>query len=171
MIFAYGIFGIFANIALLANLLMLIAIMSVAGFTLTLPGIAGIVLTMGMAVDSNVLIYERIREEWRNGRTALNAIETGFKVALATILDFEHHVVHRRGRSVRRRFGSGARLCRDPCHRHSHHHVHRLHANPPDRGLLGQADQAEGNSALGGSTSCSSQSASFLTTPKSRSCG
>ncbi|MFO0990792.1 MAG: protein translocase subunit SecD [Hyphomicrobiales bacterium] len=87
MVFAYGIFGIFANIALLANLLMLIAIMSVVGFTLTLPGIAGIVLTMGVAVDSNVLIYERIREEWRNGRTALNSIDSGFKFALATILD------------------------------------------------------------------------------------
>ncbi len=66
---------------------MLIAIMSFFGFTLTLPGIAGIVLTMGMAVDSNVLVFERIREEWRNGRTALNAIETGFREALATIVD------------------------------------------------------------------------------------
>jgi preprotein translocase subunit SecD len=61
--------------------------MSVFGFTLTLPGIAGIVLTMGMAVDSNVLVFERIREEWRHGRTAINAIETGFRAALATILD------------------------------------------------------------------------------------
>jgi protein-export membrane protein SecD len=87
MLIAYGIFGVFADIALIANLLMLIALMSVFGFTLTLPGIAGIVLTMGMAVDSNVLVYERIREEWRNGRTAINAIETGFKAAFATILD------------------------------------------------------------------------------------
>jgi protein-export membrane protein SecD len=87
MVIAYGIFGIFANIALLVNLLLLVAIMSVFGFTLTLPGIAGIVLTMGMAVDSNVLVYERIREEWRNGRTALSAIETGFKEALATVID------------------------------------------------------------------------------------
>ncbi|MBM3520374.1 MAG: protein translocase subunit SecD, partial [Alphaproteobacteria bacterium] len=87
MMLVYGIFGIFANLALFANLLMLMALMSVFGFTLTLPGIAGIVLTMGMAVDSNVLVYERIREEWRNGRTALNAIETGFRAALATILD------------------------------------------------------------------------------------
>ena len=84
---AYGTFGIFANIALVANLIMLIALMSFFGFTLTLPGIAGIVLTMGMAVDSNVLVFERIREEWRGGRTALNAIETGFRAALATILD------------------------------------------------------------------------------------
>jgi len=87
MIFGYGLFGIFANFALLVNLLALIAIMSFFGFTLTLPGIAGIVLTMGMAVDSNVLIYERIREEWRNGRSALSAIETGFKAALGTIWD------------------------------------------------------------------------------------
>jgi protein-export membrane protein SecD len=87
MIIAYGLFGIFANVALLVNLLALIALMSFFGFTLTLPGIAGIVLTMGMAVDSNVLIYERIREEWRNGRSALNAIETGFRAALGTIWD------------------------------------------------------------------------------------
>ncbi len=87
MMLPYGFFGLLANAALLVNLLMLIAIMSLFGFTLTLPGIAGIVLTLGMAVDSNVLIYERIREEWRNGRTAMGAIETGFKQALATVVD------------------------------------------------------------------------------------
>jgi protein-export membrane protein SecD len=87
MLIAYGLFGIFANAALIVNLILLIGIMSVAGFTLTLPGIAGIVLTMGIAVDSNVLVYERIREEWRHGRTALNSIETGFRAALATVLD------------------------------------------------------------------------------------
>jgi len=62
-------------------------VMSFMGFTLTLPGIAGIVLTMGMAVDSNVIIFERQREEWRNGRSAINSIETGFKTAFGTILD------------------------------------------------------------------------------------
>lgn len=87
MVVAFGLFGIFANIALLANLMMLLGLMSFMGFTLTLPGIAGILLTMGMAVDSNVLIFERIREEWRNGRTAINAIETGFRAALNTIID------------------------------------------------------------------------------------
>jgi protein-export membrane protein SecD len=87
IILPYGFFGLIANLALLINLLMLIAIMSLFGFTLTLPGIAGIVLTLGMAVDSNVLIYERIREEWRNGRTAMGSIETGFKAALATVVD------------------------------------------------------------------------------------
>ena len=87
MIIAYGLFGIFANIALLLNLIMLIAVMSFFGFTMTLPGIAAIVLTMGMAVDSNVIIFERMREEWRNGRSAMSAIETGFKSAFATIFD------------------------------------------------------------------------------------
>ncbi len=87
MLLPYGWFGIIANVALLVNLLMLIAIMSFFSFTLTLPGIAGILLTLGMAVDSNVLIYERIREEWRNGRTALSALEVGFKSALGTVLD------------------------------------------------------------------------------------
>jgi protein-export membrane protein SecD len=87
MLIAYGLFGIFANVALIVNLVLLIGIMSVAGFTLTLPGIAGIVLTMGIAVDSNVLVFERIREEWRHGRTALNSIDTGFRAALATVLD------------------------------------------------------------------------------------
>ncbi len=87
MVIAYGLFGLFANLALLINLTMLLAVMSALGFTLTLPGIAGIVLTMGMAVDSNVIIFERMREEWRNGRSALNAIETGFKAAFATIID------------------------------------------------------------------------------------
>lgn len=87
MILAYGLFGIFANIALLVNLIMLIAVMSFFGFTMTLPGIAAIVLTMGMAVDSNVIIFERMREEWRNGRSALSAIETGFKAAFGTIFD------------------------------------------------------------------------------------
>ena len=87
MLLPYGLFGVIADIAVLINLLMLVAIMSLFGFTLTLPGIAGIVLTLGMAVDSNVLIYERIREEWRNGRTAMGAIETGFKAAFATVFD------------------------------------------------------------------------------------
>ena len=87
MVVAYGFFGLIADVALIINLVMLIAVMSFVGFTLTLPGIAAIVLTMGMAVDSNVIIFERIREEWRNGRTAVNSIETGFRAALATILD------------------------------------------------------------------------------------
>ncbi len=83
----YGLFGWFANIALLANLVLLIAVLSLFEATLTLPGMAGILLTLGMAVDANILINERIREEVRNGRAPLNAMETGFRRAFATIVD------------------------------------------------------------------------------------
>ena len=87
MLTVYGLFGVFANIAVAINVAMIIGILSLLGATLTLPGIAGIVLTVGIAVDSNVLIYERIREEVRNGRNAISAIDAGFSRALATILD------------------------------------------------------------------------------------
>jgi preprotein translocase subunit SecD len=87
MFATYGLFGLFANIAVAINVAMIFGILSLLGATLTLPGIAGIVLTVGIAVDSNVLIYERIREEVRAGRTAINAIDAGFSRALATILD------------------------------------------------------------------------------------
>jgi protein-export membrane protein SecD len=83
----YGLFGVFADIALALNVILLIAILTLFQATLTLPGIAGIVLTMGMAVDANVLIYERIREEQRNGRSMLGSIDTGFRLARATITD------------------------------------------------------------------------------------
>ncbi|MFY0614365.1 MAG: protein translocase subunit SecD [Hyphomicrobiaceae bacterium] len=86
-IFVYGTFGIFAVAGLMINGLMIVAIMSVIGSTLTLPGIAGLILTIGMAVDANVLIYERIREELRSGKTPINAIDTGFSRAMITILD------------------------------------------------------------------------------------
>ncbi len=84
---AYGTFGIFAAIALIVNGLMIVALMSTIGSTLTLPGIAGLVLTIGMAVDANVLIYERIREELRAGKTAISAIDAGFNRAMVAIAD------------------------------------------------------------------------------------
>jgi SecD/SecF fusion protein len=87
MIGAYGLLGWIANLALVANLALIVAILSVLGATLTLPGIAGIVLTVGMAVDSNVLIYERIREERRQGRSVIQSVDAGFRKALATIFD------------------------------------------------------------------------------------
>jgi protein-export membrane protein SecD len=87
MVLRYGLFGVFADVALLLNLILLMAILTMFGATLTLPGIAGIVLTMGMAVDANVLIYERIREEQRNGRTIIASIDTGFRRAFTTIFD------------------------------------------------------------------------------------
>jgi SecD/SecF fusion protein len=87
MLVGYGFFGLIANIALFANLAMLVGLLSLLGATLTLPGIAGLLLTLGMAVDSNVLVFERIREEWRSGRSPVSAIETGFRAALATVVD------------------------------------------------------------------------------------
>jgi preprotein translocase subunit SecD len=87
MFATYGLFGLFANIAVAFNVAMIFGVLSMLNATLTLPGIAGIVLTVGIAVDSNVLIYERIREEVRAGRSPINAIDAGFSRALATILD------------------------------------------------------------------------------------
>jgi preprotein translocase subunit SecD len=87
MIFAYGLFGVFATICAALQIVFIVALMTIMGSTLTLPGIAGIVLTLGMAVDSNVLIYERIREELRNKTTPLKAIEAGFDRAYLTIVD------------------------------------------------------------------------------------
>jgi protein-export membrane protein SecD len=87
MVGRYGLFGVFADVALTFNVILLVAILTMLGATLTLPGIAGIVLTMGMAVDANVLIFERIREEQRNGRGMIASIDTGFRRAMATIID------------------------------------------------------------------------------------
>jgi preprotein translocase subunit SecD len=87
MVFVYGFFGWLANLAVTINVILIFSVLSMMGATLTLPGIAGILLTVGMAVDSNVLIYERIREEVRTGRSAISAIDTGFERALGTILD------------------------------------------------------------------------------------
>jgi protein-export membrane protein SecD len=83
----YGLFGVFATIALAVNMVLLIALLTGLQATLTLPGIAGMVLTMGMAVDANVLIYERIREEMHQGKTVIAAIDAGFRRATATIID------------------------------------------------------------------------------------
>lgn len=87
MFLFYGLFGMFANVALVLNIFLTIALLGILGATLTLPGIAGMVLTIGMAVDANVLIFERIKEEIRNGRSVLSGIDSGFKLAYATIID------------------------------------------------------------------------------------
>jgi len=87
MLIAYKMFGVFANIALAVNLLLLMTVLSLFGATLTLPGIAGIVLTIGMAVDANVLIHSRIREELKNGASPQQAIYAGYERAFITILD------------------------------------------------------------------------------------
>ncbi len=87
MVLAYGLFGLMAIGALIMNLVLILAALSVLQATLTLPGIAGIVLTIGMAVDANVLVFERIREEVRGGRTPISAIDAGYSRAMATIID------------------------------------------------------------------------------------
>jgi len=87
MFAAYGLFGLFANIALLVNIALIFGVLSLIGSTLTLPGIAGIVLTIGIAVDANVLINERIREEMRSGKSPVASIEAGYSRAMSTIID------------------------------------------------------------------------------------
>jgi protein-export membrane protein SecD len=87
MLLTYGLFGIFANLALLVHILLILAAMAFMGATMTLPGIAGIVLTIGTAVDANVLIYERMREEEHMGRSLVSALEAGFNRAFSTIMD------------------------------------------------------------------------------------
>ena len=87
MIASYGLFGIFASVAVIANVILILSVMSMIGATLTLPGIAGIVLTVGTAVDANVIIYERIREELRAGKRVVKAIDDGFSEAMSAIID------------------------------------------------------------------------------------
>jgi len=87
MFVSYGLFGIFANIALIINVAMIFGLLSLVGATLTLPGIAGIVLTVGMAVDANVLVFERIREELRTAKGPARAISLGYEKALSAIID------------------------------------------------------------------------------------
>ncbi len=87
MFVGYGLFGLFANLALLINVVLIFAILSLIGATLTLPGIAGIVLVIGIAVDANVLINERIREEVRSGKSPLASADSGYSRALTTIID------------------------------------------------------------------------------------
>ena len=87
MLVYYRTFGIVANLALSLNLIVIVAVLSLLQATLTLPGIAGIVLTVGMAVDANVLIYERIKEEIRDGTSPQNAIYSGYEKAFSTITD------------------------------------------------------------------------------------
>ena len=106
MAFYYWVFGLIADVALFFNLVLLLAVMSAIGVTLTMPGIAGIVLTLGMAIDANVLICERVREELRNGSTPLAAIRAGYDKAWATILDA--NVTHLLAALALMTLGSGA---------------------------------------------------------------
>ncbi|MGY4289256.1 preprotein translocase subunit SecD [Bradyrhizobium sp. LM2.7] len=152
MLLTYRLFGVFANIAVAINVAMIFGLLSLLNATLTLPGIAGIVLTVGIAVDSNVLIYERIREELRGGRNAISAIDAGFKRALATILD--SNITTFIAAAVLFYIGTGPvrGFRRDARHRHHHHGVHRLHADPADRGRVGAVEAAAERADLGAKT-------------------
>lgn len=87
MVVCYGLFGIFASVALFINMTLTLGVMTLMGATLTLPGIAGLVLTIGTAVDANVLIFERIKEEIRAGRSVISAIDSGYQRAMSSIID------------------------------------------------------------------------------------
>ena len=105
MFLSYGRFGLYANLAVAINLFIIVGVMALMNGTLTLPGIAGFVLTMGTAVDANVLINERIREERRKGRTVIMAVENGYKEASRTI--FEANVIHAIAGTIMLLMGSG----------------------------------------------------------------
>ena len=128
----YGLLGVIANVAVIVNVLMIFGILSLLTATLTLPGIAGIVLTVGMAVDSNVLIYERMREEARTGRNAIAAIDAGFTRAFATILDA--NITTLIAAVVLFFLGTGPvrGFALTLVGRHFHHRVHRLHLHAAD---------------------------------------
>ena len=87
MIYKYRVFGVIANLALISNLFLLVGILTLFEATLTLPGIAGIILTVGMAVDANVLIFERIKEEMKNEKSNIHAFDMGYKKAQSAVLD------------------------------------------------------------------------------------
>ncbi len=124
MFLAYGLFGLFACVALVLNGILVVAAMSVVGAALTLPGIAGLILTIAMAVDANVLIYERMREEAELGRGPAMAIEAGFSRAMITIVDANLTTILAAGHLVRIRGGAGEGLCLDADHRRHHFGVH-----------------------------------------------
>ncbi len=130
IIVIYRFFGVIATVALAFNMVMLVALMSILGATLTLPGIAGIVLTMGMAVDANVLIFSRIREELANGMSVQRAIHEGFNRAFTAILDANLTSLLVGGILLRHGHRPGERICRDHVARHHHLDVHGHHGHP-----------------------------------------
>ena len=148
MFATYGLFGFFANIALLVHVGLIFGLMSVLQATLTLPGIAGIVLTIGTAVDSNVLIYERIREEVHAGRSIVSAIQAGFDRAFATIIDSNSTMAIAAVMLFFTRIGPGARLRRrlHPWHPDDRHH--RRDADAHDDCAVVPLRAAEGAAVL-----------------------
>ena len=126
---AYGIFGLMADVALAINMFLILGALSILQATLTLPGIAGIVLTIGMAVDANVLIFERIREEVRSGRTPINAIDAGYGRALTTIIDANVTTLIAAILLYNFWLRSSSRLCGYASHRYCHIDVYSDHVD------------------------------------------
>ncbi len=141
MMFYYGLLGIFAVTALAVNITLLIGILSALGATLTLPGIGGILLTVGMAVDANVLVFERIREEKRNGRSPMSSVETG-QAGDVDHSGRQHHDAAGHDYPVCDRLRAGARLCRDAVVRRYHVDLHGGGAD-----ALVRLDVAEGRAS------------------------
>ena len=139
MLVTYGRFGVYATAALIVNALLILGIMAIFNATLTLPGIAGFVLTIGAAVDANVLINERIREEQRRGRKILDALETGYKEASTAIFDANITNVIAAALDVLFRLGADPRLRGRADDRHRHLGVHGGQFHPDAGRLLGQA--------------------------------
>ena len=169
MVLYYGLFGLVADLALILNLIIMLGVLSLLQATLTLPGIAGIVLTIGMAVDANVLIFERIREEAKAGRAPFSAMEAGYRRAFTTIIDSNLTTLIAAIILFIIGTGPGEGLRRHARHRNCHLDVHR-HAGEPDHpGRLAAPAPARSAAALG-SASCG-DSDSSPTRRRSPSCG
>ena len=143
MLITYGRFGVYATIGLILNALMILGIMAFFNATLTLPGIAGFVLTIGAAVDANVLINERIREEQRRGQAAARRARIGLSRSLDRDLRRQHHQRHRRRADVLFRLGPDPRLRGGADDRHRHLGVHRGQRHPDDGRPLGPPRAAQ----------------------------
>ena len=125
MVATYGLFGVIASVGMVMNIVLIVALMTALGATLTMPGIAGLVLSIGMAVDANVLIFERIREELKTARGPARAIELGFDKALLADPRRQPDHADRRRHPLRHGRGAGARLRRHAGARAALLDVHR----------------------------------------------
>ena len=149
MVVSYGRFGVYADMALVANVILIAGMLSLLGSTLTLPGIAGIVLTIGMAVDANVLIFERIREELRNGKSPINAAELGYQKAWSAIADAKRHNISCRVDHVSTWRRAGSRFCNNLGGRRRDISVHCIYSYAPFCGRFPSGQKAKSTKIIG----------------------
>ena len=145
MFVSYGRFGIYSNISLLINLSLIVAVLSILQATLTLPGIAGIILTIGMAVDANVLIFERIREEISNKKSVINAIDNGYKRARTTILDANITHLYCSNHTFSIGVRANKRVFDYTCNRHYNISFYRVHTDKVSRGNVDKKIKSKRN--------------------------